>query len=880
MKSLFCGLKNIGLKNIGLKNIGLKNIGLKNIAQLMLLIGLTSLGTPALAQTSEPNYREQRFQTVLETYKADLKAAQQAGDRATEISTLQEAGQAHQYFGDFQAAQDLLEQGLNLARDTGDLAQEESLLSDLAIVASKFGDYRGIHFLQQQLAWARQQGRSDSENIALQNLGGAYFTAGNIQKMLEVYDEYLPRVQAKGDFWELHGAFQNLSSAYDRMGDLEQALDFRKQALKLAVDEGNLELGLAGMYEVGELYERLDQSEDALGWYYQVFSIANRIGNTYWTEQALESTGWNYGKLGDLEKGIDVLRQAFELTQIDGSVDPFGALDRLSLLYARQGDYENALDFQERCTTYDLAMGGEDIGGCGPQELAYIQLLAGQPAAAERVLRRELVRAEEGLTDPKSINLQVISADEQNLGDRDLSALTYRLLIAALVEQNKPLDALVVSEEGRAQAFIDLLRTRSAVKTPPPSLDRIRQIAKSQNTTLVQYSLLYKEEPWPAGVYAYRQPAPTQVTDLLIWVIPPSGDITFRRVKLDELAETTPTYLAGLVRDSRGAIGSDKTNFTNNPASGSESTPQPVTPTVRRRPPFRDLYNLLIDPIAELLPTDPEATITFIPQGPLFLVPFAALLDQEGHFLVEKHTIVTAPSIQVLDLIENRLDNRQPRSSTSSASTALVVGNPTMPKIRSKLGEPPPPLAELPGAEAEAQAIATLLNTQVLLGSEATEATVRQRLPQSQIIHFATHGILDNFLGLEAAVAFAPDADDDGFLTAREVSELQLRADLVVLSACNTGRGEITGDGVIGLSRSFLGAGADSVVASLWSVPDEPTALLMTTFYQQLEQQAGSQNLAHVNRAKALRQAMLQTKAQFSDPRDWAAFLLIGAAGK
>ncbi|MDX2098250.1 MAG: CHAT domain-containing protein, partial [Leptolyngbyaceae cyanobacterium bins.59] len=143
-------------------------------------------------------------------------------------------------------------------------------------------------------------------------------------------------------------------------------------------------------------------------------------------------------------------------------------------------------------------------------------------------------------------------------------------------------------------------------------------------------------------------------------------------------------------------------------------------------------------------------------------------------------------------------------------------------------------------------------------------------------IHLATHGLLDEMgnTSFPGAIALGPNGSkpNDGLLTAEELLDpaLKLKADLVVLSACDTGQGRITGDGVIGLSRSFITAGVPSVVVSLWAVPDAPTAELMTRFYQNLQQGQ--------NKAQALRQAMLDTQKGFPDPRSWAAFTLIGEA--
>ncbi len=195
-----------------------------------------------------------------------------------------------------------------------------------------------------------------------------------------------------------------------------------------------------------------------------------------------------------------------------------------------------------------------------------------------------------------------------------------------------------------------------------------------------------------------------------------------------------------------------------------------------------------------------------------------------------------------------------------------------MPHVPPKYGDKPQQLAPLPGAKREAETIAPLLNTKALTGNEANKAAVLARLPGAKIVHLATHGLFDDFQGLQSAVALAPTNSDNGLLTASEILKLKLNADLVVLSACNTARGRITGDGVIGLSRSLFIAGTPSVIVSLWSVPDAPTASLMSEFYTNLYQKK-------LNKVQALRMAMLEVMEKNRDnPRAWAAFTLIGEA--
>ncbi len=222
-------------------------------------------------------------------------------------------------------------------------------------------------------------------------------------------------------------------------------------------------------------------------------------------------------------------------------------------------------------------------------------------------------------------------------------------------------------------------------------------------------------------------------------------------------------------------------------------------------------------------------------------------------------------------------------------SSALIVGNPapipTLPQLKLKL---------LPEAEKEAKAIAQLLQTPAMIGGQATKTNILKQLPKARLIHLATHGLLEygsqngtsygEDLGIPGALALTPnthfpssplskggDERDNGLLTADKIINLSLNAELVVLSTCSTGEGRISGDGVIELSRSFISAGTESVLVSLWSVPDAPTAELMTEFYRQLQQ--------NNHKAQSLRDAMLKLVKQYPDtPKNWAAFTLIGEA--
>jgi CHAT domain-containing protein len=366
----------------------------------------------------------------------------------------------------------------------------------------------------------------------------------------------------------------------------------------------------------------------------------------------------------------------------------------------------------------------------------------------------------------------------------------------------------------------------------PLTLTQIQQIASQQIATLVEYY--------------FNSTAGT----LYIWVIPPQGTLTFQSVTLEN------STLSDLVNTGRRALGVrgerqlDPIDF-----------PDPDSETNRQK-----LHTLLIEPIQSALPTNPEDKIIFIPHQELFSVPFAALQDKSGKYLIDKHTILTAPAIQVLQLTRK----------APATGKALIVGNPTMPKILTRAGqEIAQQLSPLPGAEIEARAIAQLLQTEPIIGEKATKSYILQQLPTTRIAHFATHGLLNDFkgLGTPGAIALAPEPNsteiNNGLLTSGEILDLKLNIDLFVLSACDTGRGSITGDGVIGLSRSLLTAGVSSLIVSLWAIPDSHTADLMTEFYRQWQ--------SNPDKARALRQAQLKIKDRHPEkPVNWAAFTIMG----
>jgi CHAT domain-containing protein len=300
-------------------------------------------------------------------------------------------------------------------------------------------------------------------------------------------------------------------------------------------------------------------------------------------------------------------------------------------------------------------------------------------------------------------------------------------------------------------------------------------------------------------------------------------------------------------------------------------------------------YQLLIEPLRDLLPAQEGSRLIIVPERALFLIPFAALENAAGEPLITRHSISVTPSLQTLALASLR---KQPAAGTAS----VVVGNPLMPTYTPRPGARPMDIPPLPGAEEEAKAIAVLLKGNALTGAAATKRTVLAQSATARYVHLATHGFLDRLTTVAQSgvnpyvreialfdetadggvktpgmLALAPSGgpdNDSGMLSADEIAQSSTTAELVVMSACDSGRGAINDDGVIGLSRAWMAAGAPSVMVTLWTIPDDATKDLMVAFYQQL--------VAGTRKAEALRHAILATRKKYPDPFNWAAFMLIG----
>ncbi|MBD2485194.1 CHAT domain-containing tetratricopeptide repeat protein [Planktothrix sp. FACHB-1365] len=718
-------------------------------------------------------------------------------------------------------------------------------------------------------------GDRKGEGNTLNSFGIAYNRLGQYQKAIEVYQQSLTIRREIGDHNGEWSSLMGLGNTYLNLGQYQKAIDFSRQSLTISREIGNRFGEGNAQVNLGIAYWYLGQYQKAIEFYQQSLTISREIGDRDGEGRDLNNLGAAYNSLGQYQKAIEFYQQSLTIKREIGNRFGEGrTLHNLGAAYDSLGQYQKAIEFYQKSLAITRGIGDRNGEGYSLNSLGWTLFKLGNLPEAEKHLFASL-EVKESLRQDIKDDLNKVSLSETQRS-------TYNTLQEVLIAQNKINQALEVSERGRGRALAELLAQQftsdSNQFSPVVSLAQLKKIAQQQKATIVEYSIVGDD-------FSIEGKPQSQESELYIWVIKPTGEVEFRRSDLKPLWQQQNTDLSRLIFAAR-CFDNDacKSDFTVASARGELTRTQtrssglfnvnadarvqaqniPI-PSSSKNPEFQQLYQLLIQPIADLLPTNPDERVIFIPTDSLFYLPFAALQDETGKYLIEKHTIVVSPSIAVLESTHQKRQNL-----SNSASDILIIGNPQMPKIAPSPGKEPMALKPLPFAEKEAISIGELLKIQPLIGANATESTVLNRLENARIIHFATHGIFDNIQPLNSGIALTPSGSEDGLLTADQIFGLKLNAELIVLSACDTGLGEITGDGVIGLSRSFLSAGVPSLVVSLWSVDDQATGELMTQFYQNLQ--------TTKDKAQALKQAMLTVKKTNPNPYYWSAFMLMGEA--
>jgi CHAT domain-containing protein len=698
-------------------------------------------------------------------------------------------------------------------------------------------------------------------------------------RSIELFKKVNPRELTQGDLGTWGSSYSHLGAAYRVVGDLPQASKVLEEGLELARTrmsgrhggqvEGFLLNNLAQVaFAQRDFQTALARNTQAA----QFFEDAEtrlqplaperaRTNMRRWTASSYLGIGKAQLALGHPDEADAAFSRGLKYARLSGlrevEVDLLGGQGNLAL--SRQ-DWSKALDVYQRSialsdqmkriTDHPYLYNGlaHSLAGLGRTEEAFA-------AARESVRYVEDLRADLGDSSLRSgffegkqgiyyyaINLALQAQHPEeafSLAERSRSRTFLDLLgsqttlskgrTRALVDEEVRLRARLAEAKADAQEGSDSAES-SRARAQLEALDRDYRafLDRVKKENLEQASLMAVEPVTLAEIQGLLPEGTTLLeyhvaeNSVVVWVVDRQR---FKVVRVPGDRQS----LVNQVRRFRTAI-------------------TKLAPIGEIQTQAQALYRRLLEPArAEIL----GSRLVIVPHGVLHYLPFPALRTSAGKWVVEDYALSTLPSASVLRYLTDK--------GTGASSRALVMGNPD-------LGVD----LALPWAEREARMVGQREpGATVLVRRDATEAEAKKLLESVGLIHFATHGELNENDPLSSAVLLVPGGGEDGRLEVREVFGLDLHARLVVLSACETGLGKLSrGDEIVGLQRAFLYAGTPAVVTTLWKVDDRASYELVRAFYNRL---------AGAGPVEALRQAQIETMVTFPHPYSWAAFGLSGA---
>ncbi|MGH9754503.1 MAG: CHAT domain-containing tetratricopeptide repeat protein [Blastocatellia bacterium] len=879
-----------------------------------------------LAESAFAEGREMESQGIAESlrkaiskYEEALELFRVAGDRQREGGTLYRLGKIYYSFRDNRKALDYFNQALLLLRVVGDREAEATMLNYMGAVYSEFSDMqKALNYFNQALQIKRAVGDREGEAAALNNLASVYNMLGAKQRALDYYNQALAILRAVGNRWREAYALSGLGSVYRDLGERQRALDYYNQSLPLLRAAGDREGEAYTLNNLASVYNALGSKQKALDYHNQALPLIRAVGDRKSEVYALIDLGSVYNDLGERQRALDSYNQAIQFTRIikdrysetralfgiarieayhgklfDAHSTVESALKIIESLRTEVVSHELRSSYFEGAKKYyefsiDLLMRLHKLRPDERYDRAALQ-------TAERARARSLL---ERLTEA---SLEIRSGVDPALIERERS---LRRMLNAMTERQMRLlngkhtaeQAAEIANEIKAltaqyqdvEAEIRAKSPRYAAITQPQPLnpEEIQRQTLDDRTLLLEY-FIGEERSYLWVVSAS-------------WVksyeLPKRADIEEAALLVKELITARATREEGESLERRRA--------------------RITEAEARYWPEAARLSRMILGPaISELS----GKRLAIVPDGELQDVAFGALpipraagdgkapRSDDWLPLIVEHEIVSLPSASALAVLRKETAGRRPaaktvavladpvfdkdderiklavsdRSGKESGSEAGAPANGDLTRAIEEVMGARGAISRLPFSRAEAEAILSVAPKAGMLRaldfSASRETATSAELSQYRIVHFATHGLLNRthpeLSGVVLSLVDSQGKPQDGFLQLHDVYNLDLPAELVVLSACRTGLGKaVWGEGLVGLTRGFMYAGAKRVVASLWGVQDLATAELMKRFYGAM---LGEKRMRP---SEALRAAQVEMwrSSRWRSPYYWGGFVLYG----
>jgi CHAT domain-containing protein len=874
-------------------------------------LGDKQMVSTLLGRIANCYYYLENYQAALEINLKRLKLTEELNDRQRIAVTLDNITASHYRLGNFQAALATGERAIEVYEELDDDGGVARMLILLGNVHFEQSDYaKVIENNQRAGAIFSKNGDAIGPGLSTLNIGEAYTKLGDYSRALEAYQKALAAFTEQKSLARMALASYDIGTIYSTLTDYDQARDYIQRSL-LLYEQANRPLGRAeALNAIGNSYRREGNYARALDYLRQGLKLLEESGRKTGLAEGLTEMGDLYLEQGDRDLAFEFYQRSQTLFEELGSKDGVAStMKGIARVEQTRDDYAKALSIAEGAAAL--------AGQTGNLELLWeINSVAGKSHLALKQTesaRREFEWAVETI---ELLRAQAAGGELARPYFLERRLAPYHALVELMVGQGRPQEALVWAERSKARVLLDVLQSgrpngwvdarRAMTSAEDQEERRLRAEIISLNTQVTGASQRDKPDQTRLGeLKSLREKARLSYEAFQTSLYVAHPELRVQRgeapvIKTEELAALLPdehsALLEYVVTDDQTYLFT-VTRAQSKPVAEVQVFTLPVkradlakqTEGFRGQLAARDLgfrasahrlYDLLLRPAQSLLRGN--SSLIIVPDDRLWELPFQALLGEGDRYVIETSAVAYAPSLTVLREMSAHRGRRPPEVASSAL---LALGNPVIGREtaeRATLALRDEKLSPLPEAEQEVKALGQFYGPQrskVYIGPQAREGRVKAEAGQARVLHFATHGILNNASPMYSHLVLAQgDKNEDGLLEAWELMQMDLKAELAVLSACETARGRFrAGEGMIGLSWALFVAGVPSTVVSQWTVESGSTRDLMLSFHRALKALSTTAK-TEATKAEALRQASLKLmkNAETSHPFFWAGFVLVG----
>ncbi len=797
---------------------------------------------------------QESYQQAVLKYEAAFVIWQNLDEKLMEAFTLHEVGNIYGDIGQYQKAIDSHTKAAGFYREAKQPRGEAAVTVNIGWVYGELGDTQNRLAMYDRAA-AIYQTVGDIDPVLISNFGSTYAKLGQYQRALDIHLRVLEMRRPLGEPLGLGITLRNIGDCYEKLGNKQKALEYFNESLPFMQKAENHFYTASTLVNLGLTYESLGQKEKALDYFNQTLKVRERINDQRGIANALfylARVERDLGNLKEARKRIEAALDLVEKVRTQVASQQLRTTFFASVQQFREFYIDLLMRLHKENPSLHLDAVAFDASETG-RARSLLELLSEANAEIHQGVDPALLESKRSLEKSiadKADNQQRLLKEKHT---EDQAAVAARE-IAALTTEYEQIEARIRDTSPQYAALTQPL---------PLKLEEVQKQVLDPETLLLEYSLgEQKSFLWavtPDSIKTYQLPSRAVVEPLA------------RRV-YELLTERNQSVANETLEQRRQRLEMADVEYLKAAAS---------------------LSQIILGPAAAELK---NKRLLIVSDGVLQFVPFAGLPDPtNARPLMADHEIVTAPSTAVVALLRQETANRKPAPKTLAVFADPVYSN-NDPRVliakrahaagdaadavrsASELGIGD--LRRLRFSRQEADAITRYATNDLKLEAVDFQANrtlaTSAELSQYQIVHFATHGLINNthpeLSGVVLSLVDEKGRPQNGFLRLYDLYNLRLSADLVVLSACQTALGkEIRGEGLVGLTRGFMYAGAPRVVASLWQIDDRATAEFMKRFYEGMLGQK-------LRPAAALRaaQASMSKDPRWQQPHYWAAFTLQG----